>query len=137
MSKTVVMCDCSHVDRCPQGKIGSMNRCSILRDEAMIEPLDAASRARKERLQNLVDGSHIRCDVLTERVAALETSRAILHQEQYEASQRIGKLEDSLDQADNEIGLLARYLGFSVADGHIVQINGDPIRPSPYSEAMH
>lgn len=32
------------------------------------------------------------------------------------------------DRADNEIGFLARYLGFQVADGKIVHANGDPLR---------
>lgn len=42
-------------------------------------------------------------------------------------------LQGRLDQADNEIGFLARHLGFSVADGQIVRLNGDPIRQSEAS----
>lgn len=68
MTKIMVKCDCDASDKCPQGRTGGMRLCSILRDERIEPTIERPDNP----LQDLVDGAHIRCDVLTSRVSQLE-----------------------------------------------------------------
>jgi hypothetical protein len=77
-----------------------------------------------ENIRLVADGAHIRLDVLRDDIAGLKKWQA--HIEKHLSSPRI---DNRFEQLDSEVAFLARYLGFEVADGNFVKIDGKPVRP--------
>lgn len=117
MSKIRVKCDCDAGDECPQGRCGSMRRCSVLRqdlDEAsrveVLEKrmdglvLETASRFSdisenvKRRLSSLE--SHTGRNAMAESIDALEKREA---QHDNYSQQRMDRLEKAIDQLRSDL----------------------------------